>query len=406
MATEGVAGRGRIGAATAPGGASLAQASIASRSRFPLRPLAWRAAPLLLEEARRGMQGPRGSAMGPARMPLFGLAPGWMAALSEDAEAGIQAMMRLEIRNEDVERVLVDGGFIRLPREWAEKLEPGSLRESRELGVARGELACNRSVSVQVRTCEASSAAGVVSNMLRFAADRHLQGSGHVLRSLERRRTRDFEFLLEEAVDQSMEDFIASYREREQTVPLNVSLPLLVDMLRGVRDLDMAGFSHCSLQAAGVKLVGGRALLADLVATTATGDTRAQQGGGEDTNRAVCTVEAVGRIFARMNFEGDVLQEAAFRIDPDGWRIIEGLDTIVGLIVRDIKSGYDIKTSTAFRNVDPDVRDLIAGLLSRDPASQLTAEQALERAEQLAGRRGVQVLPARAAPVLPTNWYE
>lgn len=55
-------------------------------------------------------------------------------------------------------------------------------------------------------------------------------------------------------------------------MPLDISLPLLVDMLRGAQDLDAAGISHCGLEAVDVKLAKGRAVLGDLGSATIVGE--------------------------------------------------------------------------------------------------------------------------------------
>lgn len=51
---------------------------------------------------------------------------------------------------------------------------------------------------------------------------------------------------------------------RRPKMLLKTSLPLLIDMLRGIRDLERSGVVHCDLTPKTIRLKGGRALIAGL----------------------------------------------------------------------------------------------------------------------------------------------
>lgn len=227
---------------------------------------------------------------------------------------------------------------------------------------------------------------------------------------------------------QGLEPFDPS---RPLSAPLEYSLPVLVDILRGLRDLELAGLVVGDLTADRILLTDdGRAIIGSLDETCSLGG--AEQGLGcggladsKNVGSFACSaimtapevqdgsptgpsnhVWGAGLLFARMcmgyvptlvpvlSATKSAYSAAALDIRPEGRERLRHF----------VRSRFAIEEDAFFKHYDRDVRELLEGMLAHDEEERLSTEEALEMAMAMAAARGIEVKEPRQRPALPETW--
>lgn len=193
-------------------------------------------------------------------------------------------------------------------------------------------------------------------------------------------------YTLMEATDGPLSDVL-----RRTPVPpaLSSTLPLLIDVLRGARDLEAAGVAHCGLSADSIRVKDGRAIIGDLedaaVLPEAMGG-KESAGGDDKAAKAAAAasaasggrghVWAIGEIFA-LSLTAPAFEEA---------------------VLESLPSPVDEKARML-------VRMLLDGLLEETVDRAWTAQEALSLALEVAeALPDVFILPPRTPMQLPECW--
>jgi len=221
--------------------------------------------------------------------------------------------------------------------------------------------------------------------------------------------------------------------QKPMAVPLSYSLPILVDILRGLRDLESAGITVGDLTANRILLVdGGRAVIGSLddscTQKSITGRFNcAALKDSANLGSFACSavmsapevrdgsptgpsnhVWGVGLLFARMCMGYSptlvtVLEEteaafaaAAMDLEPRGREQLRDI----------VRKKFAIEKDATFPYFDEDVQRLLKGMLAVAPADRLSTDMALELVMAVAADRGVEIKPPRQSPMLPRSWVK
>jgi len=206
-----------------------------------------------------------------------------------------------------------------------------------------------------------------------------------------------------------------AWSPRGTLLPLKRSLPILIDMLRGLKNLQSAGIVLGDLTEASVHIWRGRAFLGgyDTGCIAHNGDRRFSCSRW-DENRdgwigSACrhapemfdglptgasnSVWAVGLIFAEIalgykptELPGPKTEE--YDADDEGRRSIREL----------IREHFFITRVEGFDKLLPCVQELLAGMLAKSPADRWTAAEALEKAQAVAESFDIEVPEEMALP--------
>mmetsp|Transcript_16005 Transcript_16005/g.45550 ORF Transcript_16005/g.45550 Transcript_16005/m.45550 type:complete len:353 (+) Transcript_16005:842-1900(+) len=225
-----------------------------------------------------------------------------------------------------------------------------------------------------------------------------------------------------EATDCSLADLLRTARKEtgSAVLPLNKSLPILIEVLRGVRDLDREGIVHSRLSEKEIFMKDGHALVGDL------GEARllleAEVGFGRlapfvgfsfrhppetlagNPSGASNTVWAVGLVFARMAL-GYIPTKAAVGRHVESLKAFLAKEGAHEAVYRLLRENFTIEADEGFGALDPVAQNLLTGMLKRDPERRWTADQALVAASTFALQSGLS-LPRTRKPKLPPRWWE
>jgi len=239
-----------------------------------------------------------------------------------------------------------------------------------------------------------------------------LRSSGNVVGYLGSQVFVDRVFLFMEAADESLADYIdRRAASGDWPLALNESLPMLVDLLRGARDLGRASVVHGAISEENVLLKAGRPLLADFgCAAVLSADDDVGLGSFSfgarvsefrfppETIRGVPTgpsnhVWQLGALFGVLCLGHDPVMWAVLPQRPDllssDWE--PEMDDAVQDIIR---RGVPLRADRAFAELgDADAQRLLEGMLEVSTERRWSVEGALAEAEAVAARRGI-ALPA------------
>lgn len=415
------------------GGAALLQAS--SRAAVSQGWAGLRASVAALAALDRGRHG--GAAVGrPAAPGLAASAPGteYAAFPTDDGEPILRrddvVLRHLFVWNdEDLPSIL------RLPPEWSDSLSPSSVRRvsagpSSEVFLA--SLRTDPSVEVAVKKMETNSPALQRELNVRRRLDvLHRSGfapSAQVVPMLAFEVFDSASYFLMPACEITLKRLADSQRRKlpeEPGEPLltpELALVVIVDVLRGLRNLEEAGILHNALHEGNIMVRETQAFIIDfsqacLALEDDSGRKRAEFLGGEErlssrlspyrtapevvggvpTGHAN-SVWSAGLILARLalGYVPTMPEREWYAIDreePGEWDPTEA-----ERIRRRIAREFDIKRSPGFGAAPGYIQELLEGMLEKDEARRLTAEQALRIAEKAADDIGVIVPPELSLP--------
>mmetsp|Transcript_87812 Transcript_87812/g.253237 ORF Transcript_87812/g.253237 Transcript_87812/m.253237 type:complete len:464 (-) Transcript_87812:296-1687(-) len=260
----------------------------------------------------------------------------------------------------------------------------------------------------------------------------------------------DKTFFLTEAMDSTLEEFVSKLQfpeEDEQVLremmllqastdpsngrgaPLapNVSLPILIDLLRGCQDLETAGLLHSQLSMQNVLVSDGRAVIGGLgdccASNSGSGfaevrDSRIQRVAtvfvqAPEIEDSVPTgpknhVWSLGLIFARMTLGLDPILRSVVTEAPGFPKVLgrprkSKKAKKVREIIRHI---FDIHQVPGFQSLHPEMQRLLRGMLQKDPRNRWSTGITLEQAQKAAVAISVQVPPARKPKSLPKGAWD
>jgi len=264
---------------------------------------------------------------------------------------------------------------------------------------------------------------------------RRLQGSGNVIQYFGSEEFPNATYILMAAADGSLHDWLRLRREAgEMQVPFRESLPILVDLLRGIRDLEREGIVQCSLSERNVLMRDGRPLLSDFGTATVIDPSDKDFGHGAvgpcssriavdvslsrmppETIRGLPTgpsnnVFQVGAIFALMSLGYVPMTRMLLETVPEVSNILahRGWDWRIDRRAQSaIRSRFAVERDPGYRALfDKDVQEILSGLLATSLDRRWTAVGALEQALAIAKRRGIPVPAERAAPTAATAQFQ
>mmetsp|Transcript_110948 Transcript_110948/g.318758 ORF Transcript_110948/g.318758 Transcript_110948/m.318758 type:complete len:514 (-) Transcript_110948:26-1567(-) len=359
----------------------------------------------------------------------------------EDGEEEEEELRKIR-RRESLEKDLVHyavapgGGFgadekpsLAIPREWAAKFR-GPLRP------VGGEaymvaLAGDANVKVKLRRLDLAGA----ETRREFAAFRRIGAfsdlgqchGGHVAIPLDTRAVGSAVFHLLDPRGTSLADKMAQLHTNNRdhvewellthqairkapprTMPPEDALPLVIDVLRGVRDLEQASLLHGALTPDAVVCARGRAVVAGLDAACA------MQDGDPDLHCEVTNgtptgpenhVWSVALILAEMLLGYNPVERAVVTGQSDEVRLDvgdAGERRLVRELIRD--HWWGIEFDSKFASLEPDVQLFLCDALNEVAALRPTTEEALARAVKMAESRGMSVPAPRERPRLPDAW--
>lgn len=325
----------------------------------------------------------------------------------------------------DIEVVRAPGCKVKAPRQWAERLQEGTLSATYMPGNADyvAQLDCDPSCKVALRSVHANAG-----NLPELRAEeelaKQLRKAPHILQRFETKRNDFHEFVLQEPTDYYLEAVLARYPAlsgEPRPLPVETSLPILADILHGVVALEKVGALHAGLTPLSVRIRDGRALIADLAGASRVQGWNVRFGrrlaapryaqppespSGYPTGPS-CNIWDVGRIFAEMHIGGDVLQRAFLRYDPSAFDApADLLRAKAEKFHETLAATFDIREEPAFLRLDWAVQEILRNLLHRAPEERWTASQALEEVVGIAQARGVALPKVRELPTLPGCWRD
>jgi len=337
--------------------------------------------------------------------------------------------------------VVDDGGHrfnIVLPASWADQLIERSLR-SISGGVSTGRYhACLTSdcdVEVEIekmesrkfqahRACGVSMLVGQLPGIVPFYECqvysettfllRQAMGGG-TLADLLKQRKEALEHVVQ-ATEEGLTPFL---------VPLEESLPIIIDLLRGVQSLASKGVVHGDLVEDKVFLHEGRAYIGGLESACVPGSADLGCLAGELIGSAFRHapemifglptgpsngVWSLGLIFAAMLFGGSPADTLVLRELPNTFTL--GLDwNMPGRekIRAAVRDHFSIQEMGEFGRVSKEYADILAllvGMLGPDENRRWSVLGSLQQAEKVAKARGISVPVPIGPPNLPASWFE
>mmetsp|Transcript_95564 Transcript_95564/g.275964 ORF Transcript_95564/g.275964 Transcript_95564/m.275964 type:complete len:436 (-) Transcript_95564:335-1642(-) len=385
-----------------------------------------------------------GPAVGPAMLPLV-LPPtppsiGFAAPFARRSTApksrlwGIETQPSFDWHNEEFEResAVVDDGDvmpISLPKDWARKLKGGSIRKvhsSYNSYVFTAGLEEDPEYRVAFKVLRTAD----METYRELRTMPQLQYSGHTVKYLGSQVFPETTYIMMEVADGNLAQLLQEVPQPEAgrcAMPLNESLPLLIDLLRGIKDLDSSGIVHGDLTENNVLLKDGRAIISDFGLSVQILEPDLELGRSSLNGKimpsllrhAPETIEgyptgasnnvwAVGMIFAKMTLGYLPTQKLIERLEPEAledWRP-DGrmrIRTLIGWL-------FSVRDDAGFQKLseeDPEnqpVREILMGLLDVAPDRRWSSTGALEMAMRVARERGIEVKPRRAPPSAPGGW--
>lgn len=276
-----------------------------------------------------------------------------------------------------------------LPARWVEKLEPGSLRP------VDGEEAYGATRIAYAKMAEPPHAEVMFTAFAgEGAAERYLhlskvlRNTGFVPRVLGTVPTEDGVLVVSESVGErtlySLIQESSHLRDSPSSlvVPIEQALPLIVDLLRSLAELERLDVVHGDLTSSSIYLVG-----ADSHAMTANLAIACQPSGGKELScaRRKDPEFGDGVYYLRGSWAPEMADGFPTGVSNNVWHaglLIEAMLLGVMLSPEDVPEEYG------------DVMDILSGMLREDPQARLTAEEALALALKAAGTRGIDVEPS------------
>jgi len=311
------------------------------------------------------------------------------------------------------------GSFVSMPKDWARRLSARDLaRVYRGQGSRVFLAACEGSQDCSIAIKVASTDGKETQNEIDML--RKLRFSGNVVALLASQEVSERSFLLMEAADTNLKEFWST--ARDGPMPLSESLPILIDLLRGARDVGQAGIVHAAISEENILMKGGRPLFSDFGAAAVVSETDrafgtrsahripgiSQYSLPPETIRGLPTgtsnnVWQVGAVFAKMCLGYIPMESFVKRVSPDlaerEWE--PEVDDLVQDLVR---QKFSVAQDAGVAALEDDAKRLIEGMLQTTPESRWGAVGALQEAIAIAERQGIEVPPERAPFELPVPW--
>lgn len=316
---------------------------------------------------------------------------------------------------------------VNLPTDWAKLFVDGTLRpvwiDEGRCEILVAECATDPGVHLAVKIM--SSEAKETKNDIKMM--QMLRQSGNVVSLLGSQDVGPLTFLLMPAAQLDLEQWLRYKRETQTRFSTpEESLPMLIDLLRGIKDLGDVGIVHPAIEPSNILLKDGRPLISDFASAVIIDKSDLNFGTGSmdnlprmnqfvlppETIRGLPTggsnmVWQVGLIFFRILFGYLPTESAVWRIDKtlmeSDWT--PEVDDVVQDIIRNhffIEEEYGCK---AFLEEHEDIRKLLEGMLEVDPEDRWDAAKALREAETVARRRSIKVPAERQPPVIIMQWH-
>mmetsp|Transcript_23600 Transcript_23600/g.67644 ORF Transcript_23600/g.67644 Transcript_23600/m.67644 type:complete len:558 (+) Transcript_23600:37-1710(+) len=313
---------------------------------------------------------------------------------------------------------------LNLPKDWARLFVEGSLRAvfvehgmcEVYVGLVKSELV-NSGGSARVAVKVVPSTLRETQTEVRML--QRLRHSGNVVHLIASQDLGVATYTLMPAADETLESWL-SRREDDAlffNTQANESLPLLIDLLRGVRDIHDAGIVHGAIAPENVLLIDGRPLFTDFESAVVIEASDEHFGHSSvegvpsvseyllppETIRGVPTgasnmIWQVGLIFARAVLGYIPTESAVWRHNPDMAQVSWTPD--VDDSVQDfIRQNFSIEEDFGVSKLlGEDFRGLLRGMLRHSPEDRWDATTALAEAERVARLHGVPVPAERSPP--------
>jgi len=197
--------------------------------------------------------------------------------------------------------------------------------------------------------------------------------SGHVQLYFDARVVGATVYTLAEAGDVDLEEFLGQEgAQHGRALPLNRSLPILVDVLRGLEELTSARILHEGLSTRDVLFIDGRAVISGLQGAALE---RLEVPYFAEADLGKRHAMAAGRVFARLCLGRDL---AAAEPGP-------------------APQATAAPSAEGLGELEEDVRRILHGMLAPDLQTRWDCKRSLREVEELARRRGIEVPTPRAA---------
>jgi len=326
-------------------------------------------------------------------------------------------------------------GTALVPRVWAPKFEDGSVRCASGRSARGAELigwarmSSRSKLDLAFEVWRAKDPAAVRQHRMLQS----LEVTGFVPKVFESLVHPKSVFILTESPgSRSLATLIDESKAREGAphLPLKTSLPLMLDMLRGVADLELLGAVAGDLSEQSMYVLGdgldARVLLVDLrsVCFLDTDDDAVSCAGlagrlhgsayrhapevvGEVPETLSSNVWQLGLVFARLLLGGDAPTQA----EAKNWPAEFDDFTAAGRahIREAIRKHFELCEAPGFTTLNracDDILDVVEGMLEKDPKKRLTAQAALSLMEEVAASRGIRSFSKRWPPFLPPEWTD
>lgn len=323
-----------------------------------------------------------------------------------------------------------------LPTDWAGKLLARDLAVwPAPLGkgfyfAGRGRLSADPQTEVHFTARES----GTPETQREIRMSRLLAGTGVTPIVIESQVFPEATFIMTESVGRRSLDWVIRRHSHGlgdggPTVPLNVSLPVMLDIVRALGILTDLGIVHGDLTEDDVAVVENRhALIVDFRKSCVVGSSDPELGcaalahtilgsayrhppeaEGECPNAMSNDMWQLGLIFARMLLGGDEAPTKAAAIRAEMLQQLDDATPHGRWDVRNfVRFHFDVKEVPAYRRLSAfglgDVLEILDGLLEKNPAERWRPQRVESALEKAARDRGIE-LPAPRAPTLaPEDW--
>lgn len=410
------------------------------------------------EALRRGAQ-PKGRALGLA-------APAWPEPSGDTPEGprlGASGPGFTPLVAERADGAVIEAYF---PVKWAERFAPGSLRlldagPGAAMFEAMLDADLETGVAVRVLSTKSREARHELEMLGRLRALSLLgvQNFTCIMSDFERVVQGDWTYILVEASEYDLGTLLRAYRilmpnvpglpttrmkndggstaewqEGMLSVPMSEALPILLDLLRGLRHLQAAGMVHANLSPENVLFVDDRPMIAGLcdvcLLTSEDGFGPEMVADSQTSKRFVSSVllqppEAttgaptsseshvwtVGVLYVWMRFGYNPVERAAlvsFGVGAEAGETtirqadkdFEGRERLRETLRRNFRLGLD----PSFRALGEAERAILRGMLDPNPKSRWSADFAWREAYKLVQAEGIEIAPVRDPPRLPDSW--
>mmetsp|Transcript_111198 Transcript_111198/g.321458 ORF Transcript_111198/g.321458 Transcript_111198/m.321458 type:complete len:461 (-) Transcript_111198:250-1632(-) len=338
-----------------------------------------------------------------------------------------------------------------MPDAWAVQFEKGSVKcldEGPDEMTFSAALVADPSskVSFKVLPAESSKAQREVQVASRLSAFRSLGASSlnGVMRTFERYTFRGSTYLLTESSEESLAEVLGlRFIPARMLVPwyqsasvrgiaamsMQEALPIIIDVLRGLDDLEDCGVVHGNLSPSSIMIASGRAYLAGLGDACFVQDEDPEcacsrlQNGAEHSRHAgsafleapevglhgppsgtISTVWTAGILYAWLRF-GYCPTELSFRAWALRGRELNDDDIDLRRRIRDYITNFSLDSDPAFhQSLTPSEQRLLERMTTDEPHRRLSLDEALHEAMSVAQVEGVDVPEMREPPTLPSAW--